>query len=148
MFRAMRRSELETIAAIDAQSYEFPWTAGNFLDSMLAGYRCCVYEEQGLIVAYAVMMAVVDEAHLLNLTVVPVMQGNGYGRAMLHRLIDCARDSGFVSMWLEVRPSNRVARQLYLAEGFQQVGLRKGYYPAAHGREDALLMVLEWQGVE
>ena len=144
----MLENDVDHVAELDLQSYAFPWTAGNFHDSMRAGYRCCLYEEAGSIMAYAVMMAVVDEVHLLNLTVIPALQGLGYGAAFLRRLVACSRESGFAVMWLEVRPSNHAARALYEGFGFRQVGLRKGYYPASHGREDGLVMVLELQNAQ
>ena len=144
----MEEADLDRVTELDRQSYLFPWTAVNFLDSIRAGYRCCIYEESDVIMAYAVMMAVVDEVHLLNLTVIPPLQGLGYGAAMLARLIACSRESGFATLWLEVRPSNHAARVLYDGFGFRQVGLRKGYYPASHGREDALVMVLELQNAQ
>ncbi len=141
LMRPMRECDLSEIAELDRLCYPFPWTLGNFADSMYAGYRCCVYAEPAYILAYAVLMQVVDEAHLLNLTVAPAWQGLGYGQAMLRRLMACAREEGSVSMWLEVRPSNVTACGLYRNMGFTQAGVRKQYYPALQGREDALVMV-------
>ncbi len=141
--RPMVRDDVPRIAELDRVSYPYPWTAGNFSDALEAGNRCCLYEEHGEIVAYAVMMQVVDELHLLNLTVAPAWQGLGYGRAMLERLLEWAREDEFTSVWLEVRPSNQVARCLYTSAGFVEVGLRKNYYPAPEGREHALLMCLD-----
>lgn len=139
--RPMRMGDVSRVAEADQLSYDFPWTAGNFADALTAGYRCCVYEHCGDIIAYAVLMSVLDELHLLNLTVVPVQQKLGYGRALLQRMLACAREEHFLTMWLEVRPSNTAAKRLYDQTGFSVVGLRKQYYPAlGGGREDALLM--------
>ncbi len=145
MLRPMNDADLADIAGIDRCCYAFPWTLGNFSDSLLAGHRCCVYEENGQIFAYSVMMAVVDEVHLLNMTVAPERQGLGYGAALLRRLVACSRQSHFASMWLEVRESNAAAQALYRSAGFVRAGVRKNYYPASNGREDALLMVLDLQ---
>lgn len=141
----MNDVDLTEIAGIDQRCYPFAWTLGNFADSLLAGHRCCVYEEHGRILAYSVMMAVVDEVHLLNMTVAPECQGLGYGTALLRRLVACSRQSNFASMWLEVRVSNAAAQALYRTAGFVRAGVRKNYYPASTGREDALLMVLDLQ---
>ncbi len=141
--RPMTAADLATVAEIDRQCYPFPWTLGNFADSLASGHRCCIYEEKGQIIAYAVMMPAVDEMHLLNLTVAKPRQGFGYGRALLRRLADCARDGHFSSLWLEVRPSNDAALALYRSAGFVLAGLRRNYYPAENGREDAMLMVLD-----
>lgn len=138
--RPMTMEDVPRVALIDAESYPFPWTVGNFADALSAGNRCCVYEERGELLAYAVLMMVVDELHLLNLTVIPAQQHLGYGRALLQRMLACARMEGFLTMWLEVRPSNVAARSLYDSMGFSVVGVRKQYYPACEGREDALLM--------
>ena len=139
--RPMHMGDVSRVAEADRISYDFPWTAGNFADALSAGYRCCVYEHRSEIVAYAVLMPVLDELHLLNLTVVPAQQNSGYGRALLQRMLACAREEHFLTMWLEVRPSNEAARHLYGQTGFSVVGLRKQYYPAlGGGREDALLM--------
>lgn len=129
--------------AIEAQAYSHPWSRGNFMDSLAAGYvtelRC---DDDDQVVGYWVAMPGVDELHLLNITVAPGHQRAGHGRGLLHRVIDCARARGDESLWLEVRPSNLPARALYLAEGFAEVGRRRGYYPADRGREDALVMRL------
>ena len=139
--RPMQASDLPTIAELDRLCYPFPWTLNNFADSMRAGYRCCVLEELHHIRAYAILMAVLDEIHLLNLTVAPPWQGLGYGQAMLNRLIMCAKAEGYSTMWLEVRPSNEAACHIYHTHAFAQVGVRKNYYPAQQGREDAYILV-------
>lgn len=143
-FRPMTVDDLAQVAEIDRLCYPFPWTVGNFSDALHAGYRCCVWANHSHVFAYAVAMAIIDELHLLNLTVVLEQQGLGYGRGMLSRLLRCAQHAHFRSMWLEVRPSNLNARMLYDNMGFVLRGVRKNYYPAENGREDALVMSLEW----
>lgn len=144
--RPMNEADLPEIAALDAQSYPFPWTLGNFADSMRSGYRCCVYEADGEIIGYAVMMLVVGEAHLLNITIAPARQGQGWGRALMRYVIGRAHQDHAESIWLEVRPSNSVARHLYDSMGFDCVSVRKNYYPAINGREDAVIMRLDLIG--
>jgi ribosomal-protein-alanine N-acetyltransferase len=149
---------LDAVMAIEQAVYEFPWTRGNFADAMQAGYPCRVVPSAavspastapggtgpgGALCAYAVLMSVLDEVHLLNLAVAPHWQGRGIGRACLDAVLDLARSGGARTMTLEVRPSNEVARRLYHQEGFVEVGRRRGYYPARSGREDALLLTRE-----
>ena len=141
--RPMTEADLSTIAALDAECYPFPWTRGNFADAMHAGYRCCVYMANDEPIGYAVMMRAVEEAHLLNITIAPVWQGQGWGRALMQYLIERARQDQAESLWLEVRPSNHVARRLYDHLGFDYVAVRKNYYPAVNGSEDAVIMRLE-----
>lgn len=141
--RPMTEADLPEIAALDAQCYPFPWTHGNFADSIYSGYRCCVYELDTEIVGYAVMMLAVGEAHLLNITIAPAWQGQGWGRELMSQLITRARQDHAESLWLEVRPSNAVARRLYDSMGFDFVAVRKNYYPAVGGREDAVIMRMD-----
>jgi [ribosomal protein S18]-alanine N-acetyltransferase len=141
--RPMTEADLPEIAILDAQCYPYPWTLGNFADSMHAGYRCCIYEAGNRIIGYAVMMLAVGEAHLLNITIAPEHQGQGWGRALMLYVIGRARQDQAESLWLEVRPSNVVARKLYDSMGFDYVSVRKNYYPAAGGREDAVIMRLD-----
>lgn len=140
--RSMSSDDLEAVLAIELQSYSFPWTRGNFVDSLAAGYRAEVLTGRNTgIVAYFVAMAGVAELHLLNLTVAPRWQGRGLGHRLLDVLEQRCREAGAAMLWLEVRSSNQRARSLYLQRGFAEVGLRKGYYPAAGGtREDAVVM--------
>lgn len=146
-FRRVRENDLEAIAAIERRVYEFPWTVGNFRDAMLSGYRfwgCWRAAPDGdQLIAYAILMLAVDEAHLLNIAVDDRFQGQGIGRRLLSFLIDDARAKECVMLFLEVRPSNEIAQALYRDVGFTQHGLRKAYYPAREGREDALFLGLE-----
>lgn len=141
-FRGMRPSDLDRVMAIEPHLYSHPWTRGNFQDSMTAGYVCRVIECEGVVSGYGVLMIGAGEAHLLNLSVAPDWQRRGLGRALLEHFVRVARDGAARQMLLEVRPSNQAARRLYAGFGFRDLSLRRGYYPAESGREDAILMGL------
>jgi ribosomal-protein-alanine N-acetyltransferase len=134
--------DLDTVVAIEGTIYDFPWTFGNFRDSLAAGYSCWGMHSGDGLVGYAVMMLGANEAHLLNLSIAAPVQRRGYGGKLLEHLLGVARGYQAHVIFLEVRPTNPAARRLYLRYGFEQVGVRKGYYPARHGREDALLLSL------
>jgi [ribosomal protein S18]-alanine N-acetyltransferase len=138
----LTEGDLDEVAAIERELYEFPWTLGNFGDSLAAGYSCWAYQGTDGLVGYAVMMLGASEAHLLNLSIVERHQRRGYGASLLEHLLSAARTYGAATIFLEVRPSNPGARRLYARRGFKLVGVRKGYYPARHGREDALVLSL------
>ena len=138
----MRVDRLDEIHRIEADVYEFPWTKGNLQDSITAGYDCLELRRRSVLIGYAVMMAVLDEAHLLNLSIAKAFQREGFGRALLLDLCKIARAKSAKSMLLEVRPSNAAARGLYANAGFVEVGIRRGYYPAVDGREDAIVLKL------
>jgi ribosomal-protein-alanine N-acetyltransferase len=134
--------DLEAVAAIERDLYEFPWSLGNFRDSLSAGYSCWGVHSDGGLIGYAVMTLGAAEAHLLNLSIAAPCQRRGYGTRLLEQLLRAARAYGAAVLFLEVRPSNRSARALYARRGFGQVGVRRGYYPAPNGREDALVLSL------
>ena len=136
---------VDAVADVEALAYSFPWSRGNFIDSLAAGYLAEVLADPaGRVIAYQVAMPGVDEMHLLNLTVAPVHWGQGHARHLLDRLARRARDMCTTAVWLEVRESNERARRIYERYGFTEVGLRRGYYPAARGaREDAVVMSLQ-----
>ncbi len=140
----MRRRDLDAVAAIERSIYPYPWTRGNFADSLLAGHDAWILEieieESPQLIGYAVVMWLPDEVHLLNLSVAAPMQGRGYGREMLQWLLRDAAGRGAHGMLLEVRPSNRTALALYRSSGFEPIGVRRGYYPAENGREDAQVL--------
>jgi ribosomal-protein-alanine N-acetyltransferase len=140
--RPMRAPDLDRVMEIEPAIYTHPWSRGNFDDSLKAGYSCWVVECEGVVAGYGVLMIGVKEAHLLNLSVAQDWQGHGLGRFLLDQFIRIARDSDAVQMFLEVRPSNQAARHLYAENGFREIAVRRGYYPAARGREDAILMGL------
>lgn len=141
---ALRVGDLTELMAIERQAYPVPWTYGNFVDSLAAGYLAEVLRGPGLaLLGYWVAMPGVDELHLLNITVAPAWQGRGLAVAMLDRLVANCRAQGLTQIWLEVRVSNERAREVYRRYGFAEAGRRKGYYPVQQGpREDAVLMNL------
>ena len=145
---AMGLADLDEVLLIENAVYEFPWTRGNFIDSLAAGYAAQVLRDDGgLLCAYSVAMPGVQEVHLLNLTVAPAMQHRGLARGLLDALVAQARAGDALCLWLEVRESNEHARAIYRRYGFLQVGSRRGYYPAAAGaREDACVMRLALDG--
>jgi ribosomal-protein-alanine N-acetyltransferase len=143
--RAMRRADLAQVSQIEARIFPFPWTYGNFADSLAAGYDGWVLESleaPDTLLGYAIVMWLPDEVHLLNLSVDAPVQGRGLGADMLDWLMGDAGARGARSMLLEVRPSNTPALRLYERKGFMRVGLRRRYYPAHDGaREDAIVMI-------
>jgi [ribosomal protein S18]-alanine N-acetyltransferase len=142
--RPLGAGDLDAVLAIEARAYDFPWTRGNFVDSLHAGYLGrLLYSEHGELLGYFIAMAGVDEMHLLNITVAPEAQGQGHARWMLDALVSHCRSHAAPMLWLEVRRSNARAHALYGRYGFQEIGVRRAYYPAAQGRrEDALVMSL------
>jgi len=140
--RPMNAGDLDRIMEIEPVIYTHPWTRGNFDDSIRVGYHCWVIDFSGVIAGYGVLMTGAREAHLLNLSVAPQWQGRGLGRTLLEHLVRIGRQSQVHQMFLEVRPSNASARRLYAQFGFCDISVRRGYYPAAGGREDAILMGL------
>jgi [ribosomal protein S18]-alanine N-acetyltransferase len=139
---SMTDADLDEVAFVEREAYEFPWTRSNFEDSLRNGYfGVCMRHVTGTLIGYCVLMPVVDEMHLLNLCVTPRAQRAGAGLALLREAVRIARGKGLSGMLLEVRPSNVRAVRLYERFGFVTIGRRKNYYPARHrGREDALVM--------
>lgn len=140
--RPMRESDLEQVQRIERESYRFPWTEGIFHDCLRVGYTCIVAEIDVLLAGYGVLSAGAGEAHLLNLCVAEAVRCRGLGRRLLLELLARARDAGASVVFLEARPSNISAIRLYQALGFVQIGVRRGYYQAAGGREDAIVLRL------
>lgn len=138
----MTEADLSPVLEIEEGIYAFPWTPGNFRDSLRAGYSCWVYRDAGELIGYAVLMLAAGEAHLLNLSVAANAQRRGHGRTLLSNVAGVARKYGARVLFLEVRPSNEVGQRLYAGYGFKQVGVRRSYYPARQGREDALVLSL------
>ncbi|MCC6610706.1 MAG: ribosomal protein S18-alanine N-acetyltransferase [Burkholderiales bacterium] len=141
-FRPLVESDLAAVMTIERDLYEFPWSPGNFRDSLAAGYSCWALTEGRALIGYAVLMLGAGEAHLLNLSIGRSEQRKGYGTRLLHHLLAVTRRYGASRLFLEVRPSNAAARALYARDGFAEVGVRRGYYPARSGREDALVLSL------
>ena len=140
--RKMQRADLLDVVAIEKAAYRFPWGEDIFRDCFKANYHCWVCELSGEVLGYAIMSMAVGEAHLLNLCVSPQEQKQGIGRKLLEHVIAIAKTHAD-TMFLEVRPTNAAAIILYESAGFNESGLRKGYYPAESGREDALMFALE-----
>ena len=140
VIRAMRGSDVPDVVAIERGSYQFPWSDGIFRDCLRVGYVCRVVTVSRQVMAYGVMSFGAGEAHILNLCVAEAYRCRGIGRQLLNSLIERAGAAGMADAYLEVRPSNTTAIRLYLALGFEQVGMRRGYYQAANGREDAAVL--------
>lgn len=141
--RPMVSGDLGAITRIEKRAYPSPWSKGVFKDCLNVGHCCQVLECQGQVVAYGILSVAAGEGHVLNLCVAPDWQGRGLARRMLQHLIALAELYGAQTLFLEVRPSNTIARHLYRSSGFCEVGTRHGYYPAPGGREDALIMARE-----
>lgn len=140
--RPMVAGDLPAILAIEAEAHAFPWSRGNFEDGLVSGYYMVVMEQPDVVIGYGVVQIILDEGHLLNITVAPALHGKGLGRELLLHLMAFARQRTD-TLFLEVRPSNIRAIALYQRVGFNEIGLRRNYYPARNGgREDALLMAL------
>jgi ribosomal-protein-alanine N-acetyltransferase len=142
-FEPLSEARLDAVMAIEQTAYAQPWSRGNFTDSLKAGYQAQLLLADDAILGYFIAMKGVDEVHLLNITVAPDHQGQGWGRVMLDALAIWSRGQGAQWLWLEVRVSNQRALQIYERHGYRRVGERKGYYPAGQGRrEDAVVMSL------
>lgn len=139
----LEAARLEQVLQIEQRAYPHPWTRGNFLDALKSGYHARALLAGEELLGYYVAMQGVDEVHLLNITVSPDYQQQGWGRIMLEALALWSRGLGAQWLWLEVRVSNTRAIAIYEAHGYRRVGLRKNYYPAGTGRrEDAVVMSL------
>lgn len=143
-FEDLTEAWIDAVLAVEQLAYEHPWTRGNFLDSVRSGYQAQVLVAHHQLLGYFVAMKGVDEVHLLNLTVDPQLQGQGWGRVMLDALAVWSRGQCAQWLWLEVRAGNVRAQQIYERNGYRRVGDRKAYYPDAGGRrEDAVVMSLK-----
>lgn len=141
--RKMRHTDINRVLKIEAKNYQYPWNENIFRDCFIApSYSCWVCEDTEKIVAYAILSAAAGEAHILNLSVDPSAQGLGVGKMFMEHLIEIARKKA-ETIFLEVRPSNTNAIALYDRLGFNEVGVRKDYYPTEDGREDAVILALE-----
>jgi len=146
--RPMTDSDVDAVMAIEQQVYPHGWTAGIFHDCLRVRYSCWVMEQGAQLIGYGILSAGGGEAHILNIAIDPGFQGKGLGRRLMEFLLQTARHHRADTAFLEVRPSNRVALHLYDTMGFNQVGLRRGYYPADKGREDAIIMARELDDME
>lgn len=146
-FEPMTASWFEAVLRVEQSAYDHPWSQGNFNDSLQAGYQAQLLtagpDTDSELLGYFVAMKGVDEVHLLNITVAPGQQRQGWARVMLDALVIWSRGQGALWLWLEVRVGNTRARDIYERYGFRHVGTRRQYYPAAGGqREDAVVMSL------
>jgi [ribosomal protein S18]-alanine N-acetyltransferase len=140
--RPMQLEDLDAIMQIEPTIYSHPWSRGNFADSLNAGHSAWVLTLQGDLIGYTLMMLVLDEAQLLNISVSKAYQKRGWGRVLLEHMIAKAKQYKATNMFLEVRPSNVGAIALYENMGFNEMAIRRKYYPSHNGREDAVLMGL------
>lgn len=136
----MSLADVDAVLPIEIQICPFPWGRANFVDSIESGYQCWVGRVNGELIGYFIVMLAVDDAHLLTIGVKGKHQGQGFGAQLLHKAMQVARNGGSTVLLLEVRPSNETALAMYRQFGFQQIGVRRAYYPAAGGREDGLVL--------
>jgi len=142
VIRTMVETDVLSVVAIERAAYQFPWSEGIFRDCLRVGYVCRVAVADNEVIGYGVMSVGAGEAHILNLCIDADFRCRGVGRRMLEYLVDRARAAGMSEAFLEVRPSNTAAIRLYQSMGFEQVGIRRGYYQAVGGREDASVLKL------
>lgn len=140
--RPVQEADLPAVLEIERQSYSHPWSEGVFQDCFRPNYRLWLLLDGDRLAGYAVVSYQFDEAHLLNICIAPDHRGRGIGRRLLRHVVATSVHDGMVMVVLEVRVSNRTAIELYTSEGFQEVGERPDYYPAAKGRENAKVMTL------
>ena len=138
--RSMHDLDVPVIVAIERAAYQFPWSEGIFRDCLRVGYVCRVVDVGGDMAGYGIMSIGAGEAHILNVCIRDEYRGRGFARKLLLYLLERARTSGMYEAFLEVRPSNTAAARLYHSMGFEQVGVRRGYYQASVGREDAAVL--------
>ncbi len=136
-------NDVDAVMKVELSVYPFPWTKGILSDCIRTGYDCWVATENENIIAHAVLSAAAGESHLLNITVDSSHQKQGIGKNLLNHMMDIARLKAAEMLLLEVRPSNKTAIHLYESVGFNEIGCRKDYYPAAEGKEDALLLAYQ-----
>lgn len=141
--RPMAQGDLDSVLAVERRVYDFPWTKENFTSCLTANYECWILLCDNTQVGHAVLSAAAEEAHLLNISIDRAYQRRGLGRALLRYMLARAEQRSAKVIFLEVRVSNVKAFQLYQSEGFNEIGARKGYYPAQKSREDAMVLAIE-----
>lgn len=139
--RAMHQSDIPAVTAIEGGTYEYPWSSGIFRDCLLAGYTSVVLERDREVIGYGIMSVAAGEAHLLNICIKKNQRRHGIGKSLLQYLLDRANRFAAERVFLEVRPSNEPALNLYEKMGFRILGVREGYYKARQGNEDAVVLV-------
>lgn len=142
--RRMLPEDLPTVLRNERLSYTHPWTEGIFSDCIKSGYECWLLVADYRIIGHGILSVAASESHLVNVCVIPEYQGNGFGRVLVEYMLERAKARQARRVFLEVRPSNRIACRLYETLGFNEVGVRKDYYPAFVGREDALVLAREF----
>lgn len=140
LLRDMTAADLDAVLRVEREVHAHPWTRGNFSDALRSKYQCKVFESDGNMLGYAVLMLAVDESELLDIAIDAARQRQGWGQRLLDEMMVLARHFGMHRMVLEVRASNEAAIALYRKAGFRDIGLRRDYYQAENGREDAILM--------
>ncbi len=145
LLRPMSESDVDVVMEVESRAYAYPWTGGIFHDCLRVGYGCwvCILDER--IIGHGVMSVAAGECHILNVCLHPDWQHRGLGRKLVDRLLDIARHHKADTAFLEVRESNLVALALYRSMGFNEIGTRRGYYPADNGRENAQILALNLQ---
>jgi len=146
--RSMNQSDISAVTAIESETYDFPWSNGIFRDCLLAGYTNLVLDSDGEIVGYGIMSVAAGEAHLLNICVIQQLRRQGVGSRLLEHMMRLARAASAERLYLEVRPSNESALQLYDVAGFETLGVRENYYKARPGKEDAVVLVYHFRDAD
>lgn len=138
--RPLKERDIEDIMAIESQVYSYPWKSSIFKDCLRVGYSNWAFIKNEQFIGYAILSIAAGEAHILNICINPIFQGQGLGKLFLGELFQVVKERKVACVFLEVRPSNTPAVNLYNDVGFKQIGVRKDYYPAVEGREDALVL--------
>jgi len=141
--RVLQLSDLPRIMPLENNAYDFPWSEAIFRDCFNSAYTGLAIEVEGALLGYGMLSIAAGEAHILNVVIDSNQRSCGLGRKLVRRLIDQARWHRVERVFLEVRASNIVARSLYANLGFQEIGVRKAYYPGRKTREDAVVMSLQ-----
>ncbi len=139
--RKMTLGDIDAVMRIENSAYDYPWTEGIFRDCLRVRYHSFVAEQDGEVIAYVLMNTVLNEAHILNICVDPLYRRRGIAAYLLQHIIDTALKLKSDTLFLEVRESNKAALALYRRFNFNEVGIRRNYYPAADGREDAIMLI-------
>lgn len=147
IIRTMHQSDVGAVSEIESSTYEFPWSAGIFRDCLLAGYTNLVLDHDGEIEGYGIMSIAAGEAHLLNICVIDRLRRQGVGSRLLQHMMQLSRAASAGRVYLEVRPSNKSAFRLYDSAGFEVIGIRKNYYKAHNGKENAVVLVYKFDDV-
>lgn len=141
--RPLKEGDIADVMAIERQMYNYPWSEGIFRDCLNVGYSNWAFIKDDQFIGYVILSIAVGEAHILNICLDPSYKGKGLGRKFLEEVLVIAKKKNAASVFLEVRPSNAAAVNLYKKAGFKQIGQRKNYYPAENGKEDAIVLSLD-----